>query len=137
MNQVLFMLLAAAEKGGQTGNKAAEEAGSFEWQGLVAVAVAAIVISLAYWLLRRWRQSRAQRLQNSPAHLLQELCTRHGLGGPAQRLLAVLAREQKLEHPATLFVDPRLWEANRLGATGKRHAAQLDRLRGQIFGTGR
>jgi hypothetical protein len=137
MNQIIFLLFAAAGKAGQPGDKVAAEGGGFEWPGLVVVAVAAILISLAYWLLRRWRMARAQQLQNSPAHLLQELCVRHGLGGPAQRLLAVLAREQMLEHPATLFVDPRMWEASRLGATGKHHAAQLDRLRGQIFGTGR
>jgi hypothetical protein len=134
---MLFLLFAAADKADQPGDKAAAEGGGFEWQGLVAVAGVAVLISLAYWLLRRWRLARAQRLQNSPAHLLHEFCVRHGLGGHAQRLLAVLAHEQKLEHPGVLFVDPRLWETGRLGTTGKRHATQFDRLREQIFGTGR
>jgi hypothetical protein len=137
MPRVLIVLIAAAEKTGATGERAAADASGFEWQGLAVVGALAAVISLGYWLLRRWRMTRARRLENSPAHLLKELCNRHGLGRTAQRILAELAREQGLEHPAVLMVDPRLWEVSRQGALGKRHAAELDRLREQIFGTGR
>lgn len=137
MPRVLIVLIGAAEKTGATGDKAAADGGSFEWQGLAVVGALATVISLGYWLLRRWRLTRARRLENSPAHLLQELCIRHGLGRSGHRLLAELAREQGLEHPAVLMVDPRLWEVSRQRALGKRHAAELDRLREKIFGTGR
>ena len=44
-----------------------------------------------------------------------------------------LAREQGLENPAQLFVDPRLWEPSRMGSLGKRYAAQLGRLQQRIF----
>jgi hypothetical protein len=137
MNRLLFLLFAAAEKTGQPGDKGAGDASSFGWQGLVVVGVLAALISLAYWFSRRWRQARAQKLLSSPAHLLVELCNRHGLGRPAQNLLAGLAREQGLQHPTLLFVDPRLWEASRLGALGTRYAAQLDGIREKIFDTAR
>ena len=70
---------------------------------------------------------------NSPAHLLQVLCARHGLARPDQRLLVSLARELRLENPAELFVDPRLWEPSRMGSLGTRYAAQFGRLRDRIF----
>ena len=137
MNRLFPWLFAAVEKAGDASDKGSADAGSFEWQGLVVVGVLAAVISLAYWFSRRWRQARAQQLLSSPAHLLVELCNRHGLGRPAQNLLAGLAREQRLQHPALLFIDPRLWEASRLGAFGTRYAAQLDGLREKIFDTAR
>ena len=137
MNPLAFLLLAAAEKSGASANKAADESSGIEWLAFAIVGLLAVAITLGYWLSRRWRQNRAQQLLNSPTHLLQELCVRHGIGRADQRLLAGLAREQKLEHPGLLFVEPRLWEAGRLGAYGKRYAVPLDRLREQIFATGR
>jgi hypothetical protein len=137
MNQLSFLLMAAAEKSGAAADKAADKSSGIEWLAFAIVGFLAAAITLGYWLSRRWRQNRAQQLLNSPPHLLQELCVRHGIGRADQRLLAGLAREQKLEHPGLLFVEPRLWEANRLGVYGRRYAVPLDRLREQIFGAGR
>jgi hypothetical protein len=128
-----LILLAVGESSAKTGDKLAEREAGFEWQGLAVVVVAAIIVTAALWWVKRWRTVRAQHLTNSPAHLLQALCTRHGLARPDQRLLVNLAREQRLEHPAQLFVDPRLWEPSRLGPLGKRYAAQLGRMRERIF----
>jgi hypothetical protein len=137
MHQFTFLLLAAAEKSGDSAENAAEEGSGIQWLAFAAVGLLAAVFMLGYWLSRRWRQARAQQLLNSPPHMLVELCARHGIGRSDQRLLAGLACEQRLEHPALLFVDPRLWEANRLGTYGERYAVPLDRLREQIFATGR
>jgi hypothetical protein len=137
MNQLSFLLMAAAEKSGTAADKSADEGSGTSWLAFAIVGFLATAITLGYWLSRRWRQTRAQQLLNSPTHLLQELCVRHGIGRADQRLLMGLAREQKLEHPGLLFVEPRLWEAGRLGAYGKRYAVPLDRLREQIFATGR
>lgn len=128
-----FWLLAASEKATKAGDKAASEEAGFEWPGLVLVVVTAMVVTGVVWFVRRWCLARAQQMINSPAHLLQLLCARHGLARPDQRLLASLAREQRLENPAVLFVDPRLWEPSRMGTLGKRYAAQFDGLRERIF----
>jgi hypothetical protein len=136
MNQ-FALLLAAAEKAGPAADKAADESSGIEWLAFAIVGLMAMAITLGYWFSRRWRQARALQLLNSPPHLLQELCVRHGLGRADQRLLAGLAREQKLDHPALLFVEPRLWETHKLGSYGKRYPVPLDRLREQIFGAGR
>lgn len=133
MHRLPLLLLAAGESAAKTGDKLAQQEAGFEWEGWAIAAIAVIAVTAALWWLKRWRTVRAQRLTNSPAHLLQELCARHGLAGPDQRLLASLAREQRLEHPAQLFVDPRLWEPSRTGPLGKRHAAQLGRMRERIF----
>jgi hypothetical protein len=130
----LSLLLAAGETAKQTAEKTANQNSGLEWQGMAVAAVTAILVMAGLWLAKRWRIVRARQLTNSPAHLLQELCVRHGLGRAEQRLLAGLAREQRLEHPAQLFVDPRLWETGRTGSVGKRYAAQLDRLRERVFG---
>lgn len=137
MNQLALLLMAAAGRSGTTADKAADESSGIEWLAFGIVGFLALAITLGYWLSRRWRLNRAQQLLNSPPHLLQELCVRHGIGRADQRLLAGLAREQKLDHPGLLFVEPRLWEAGRLGVYGKRYAVPLDRLREQIFATGR
>jgi hypothetical protein len=137
MNDLAFLLMAAVEKSGTAADKAADAGSGIEWLAFAIVGLLATAITLGYWLSRRWRQARAQQLLNSPPHLLQELCLRHGIGRADQRLLTGLAREQKLEHPGLLFVEPRLWEANRLGSYGRRYAVPLDRLREQIFSIGR
>ena len=137
MNDLAFLLMAAAEKSGAAADRAADESSGIEWLAFAIVGLLATAITLGYWFSRRWRQARAQQLLNSPPHLLQELCVRHGIGRADQRLLAGLAREQSLEHPGLLFVEPRLWEANLLGTFGKRYAVPLDRLRERIFATGR
>jgi len=128
-----LLLLAVGESAAKTGDKLANEGAGFEWQGLAVVVVTAIVVTAALWWFKRWRTVRAAHLTNSPPHLLQELCIRHGLARPDQRLLTSLAREQGLENPAQLFVDPRLWEPSRMGSLGRRYAAQLGRLQQRIF----
>jgi hypothetical protein len=128
-----ILLLAASDTASKTGDKVANQEAGFEWQGLALVLVTAMVVTGVVWWVRRWRLSRAQQMTNSPAHLLQVLCARHGLARPDHRLLVSLAHEQRLENPAQLFVDPRLWEPSRLGALGNRYAAQFGRLRERIF----
>jgi hypothetical protein len=126
-------LLAASDTATKAGDKAVDLEAGFEWQGLALVVVTAMVVTGVVWWVRRWRLARAQQMINSPAHLLQVLCARHGLARPDQRLLVSLARELRLENPAELFVDPRLWEPSRMGALGTRYAAQFGRLRDRIF----
>ena len=104
MNQLALLLIAAAGRSGTTADKAADESSGIEWLAFGIVGFLALAITLGYWLSRRWRQNRAQQLLNSPPHLLQELCVRHGIGRADQRLLAGLAREQKLEHPGLLML---------------------------------
>jgi hypothetical protein len=133
VHRIPLLLLAAGESSAKTGDKLAEQETGFGWQGMAVAAVAVFAVTAAFWWFKRWRAVRAERLTNCPAHLLQEVCVRHGLSGPDQRLLASLARELHLENPAQLFVDPRLWELSRLGPSAKRHAAQLGRMRERIF----
>lgn len=133
MHRILLLLLAAGESSAKSGDKLAVQETGFEWQGWALAAITTIAVTAALWWVKRWRAARALRRMNSPSHLLQDLCNRHGLAGHDQRLLANLAREQRLENPAELFVDPRLWEPSRMGALGKRYASQFGRLRERIF----
>ena len=74
-----------------------------------------------------------RRALNSPAQLLAELSTAHGLRYKQRQLLVRLARHHKLSQPALLFVEPTLWAAEKLGPTWDRARPELDALHKQLF----
>jgi hypothetical protein len=99
---------------------------------LAAVGGGFVFVALAV-LIRRWRRWR-QSQQDAPGRLLKELCTAHRLRARERRLILQLAAHQQLEHPATLFLEPALWERDRSGEVGVRRSRELAALAQQLFG---
>jgi hypothetical protein len=62
---------------------------------------------IAFWLLGAYlaRRERFRRTYN-PRGLFHELCHAHGLDRAGRTALWQLARQQELEHPARLFLEP-------------------------------
>ena len=50
-----------------------------------------------------------------------------------RRLLTHLAWQHRLPQPAMLFLDPSLWDAERLGPTWDAQAKKLSNLRERLF----
>lgn len=107
---------------------------SLDWGFVLPVlgALTALFLFVTWLTLRRLRV-RERRLLNSPAKLLAELCTAHGLRHRDRQLLTALARHHNLAQPAVLFVEPALWAAERLGPTWNRRGGELDELRARLF----
>lgn len=91
-------------------------------------------LGVVIWFVVRYMSQRERRTYNSPRRLFNELCYAHGFNRRERRLLQRLARGQRLDHPALLFVDPQYYQAPRLtDALAARHD-QLLHLRDLIFG---
>lgn len=96
---------------------------------LMVLSFAALV-----WLLSRIakRQERPGSC-NNPRLLFRSLCDAHHLDRSQRKLLERLARFRRLEHPAALFLDPRLFQTVDLPADLREHAGQLQRLCSGLF----
>jgi hypothetical protein len=107
---------------------------ALDWQTVLPLlGGAAVLVLLATWVtLRRLRQ-RERKTLNSPAKLLAELCQAHGLKHRQRQLLASLARQLNLQQPATLFIEPALWNVDGLGPSWQRCRGELDALRQRLF----
>jgi hypothetical protein len=92
----------------------------------------AIGLAITWFILRRLRL-RERRTLNSPAKLLAELCTAHGLAHRHRQLLTRLSRHHALAQPALLFIEPSLWSAEKLGPTWDRNRSELETLRARLF----
>ena len=72
---------------------------------LALLCLAALVFAL--WLLSAYvaRREKARRTY-SPRGLFQRLCQAHGLDRASRKKLWQLAQQERLEHPAQLFLEP-------------------------------
>jgi hypothetical protein len=132
MNSVPLFLLAAGERYWfHLRNPLQNVTFQAMWQNSVLFLGLALLAALGVWVvirLVRWRRNRL----NTPWGLFGELCVAHGLSYRERHLLKILAIQHGLSQPATLFVDPRLWE----GHGGKElfpHVDELRRLRERVF----
>jgi hypothetical protein len=100
------------------------------WIGLIVFM--AVLTGLArLTIFSQWRQR--QRKIFSPRKLFFEICRAHRLSWPERRLLWRLARSQKLEDPASLFLTPECFDISRLTVDVRAHAEELRRLRDRLF----
>ena len=108
--------------------------GSFPWEGPAALVAIGAAVAVIAWLASLWLRQHEQRNKNSPQRLLKELATAHQLTRRERKLLALLADHHHLLQPATLFVEPRLWEPDSLPAfaAGAR-AAEFGALKNRLF----
>lgn len=98
--------------------------------GLLIVAV----LIVGVWLLGRLFTMREERrTYNSPLRLFLSLCKAHGLRWSQQWLLWRVARSQRLENPAQLFVEPERFNEENLCPALRSRAAELQILREQLF----
>jgi hypothetical protein len=74
------------------------------------------------------------RLFNNPRVLFKALCRAHELDRAARRLLMRIARAQELNPPARLFLEPKLFELQRLGPAFQSRQAEIESLASKIFG---
>jgi hypothetical protein len=73
------------------------------WIGLAVVTAVAVVLLLVSKFVAR-RQSTKRSF--SPPGLFNQLCQAHALDRAATKALWRLARQDELEHPARLFLEP-------------------------------
>jgi hypothetical protein len=91
-------------------------------------------LALGVWLLARLlERCDGRRPTDSRWMLFVRLCGAHGLRWRERWLLWRIAREQRLDEPAWLFLDPRRLEAAAGGPFQGRSASQLEALRRRLF----
>ena len=78
------------------------------------------------------KQGRRGR-SNNPRKLFVSLCRAHGLNWSARRLLAKVARWQRLAQPGRLFVEPERFDVTNLSASLKRQQPRLVEIREMLF----
>lgn len=98
---------------------------------LVSFVVIAVAILVA--VLKRLSRETPQRPTNSPRRLFRDLCRLHGLDRSTRRLLKRLARQQQLDHPSRLFVEPERFDAHNLGSLAG-DQRRLHAIRQRLFG---
>ena len=100
------------------------------WPWLLVVAAGAVAyVTLA---IRRQRNDLTTAC-NSPGKLFRELASAHGLERRSAKLLKRLARAQRFEQPAQIFLTPTAFAADALPPALKGQAAELQQLRARLF----
>jgi hypothetical protein len=100
---------------------------------LVGLCVAGIT-AVAWGFSHYFGQFDLQRRGNSPRALFAQLCRTHALAWPQRQLLRRLAREQKLDTPAMLFIEPEHFEPSRWSRAMQPRGRDLEQIRQRLFG---
>jgi hypothetical protein len=100
---------------------------------LVGACVAAVTVLV--WALSRYiGQFDPRRRVSSPRALFAQLCQAHSLAWPERQLLRRLAREQELDMPAMLFIEPERFEPSRWSRAMRARGRELEQIRRRLFG---
>jgi hypothetical protein len=100
---------------------------------IFVIAVVVVIIAAVVWRELKRRAARTFRADSS-AKLFRELCAAHGIKRSSRRLLKQLAEARGVSDPATLFVEPRYFEAQSLPRELKASAKELRLLDETLFG---
>jgi|YNPBryunderm2012_1023409.scaffolds.fasta_scaffold02630_3 hypothetical protein len=103
--------------------------GGSEFWPVVVLVVAVLALG---WLLSRFL-TRSQQKQR-PWALFLALCRRHRLSWRECRLLWQLARTHSPQMPARVFLEPELFQPDRLSNHANAKTALLEQLRIRLFG---
>jgi hypothetical protein len=98
--------------------------------GLLLIGGISVLLVLFSWILH-WQQRR--RHYSSPRELFLSLCRAHRLRWKECWWLWQLARQQHLEDPGRLFLEPERFDASRIPPSLRRRQSEFDRLREQLF----
>ncbi len=104
------------------------------WSGLLIGMAAVTAVLLVWWMAARWLPESSRRPVGGPWRLFFALCGAHGLEWTDRWLVWRLARRQRLDHPARLFVEPERWAPANLGWLGPSRAERLAHVRERLFG---
>lgn len=102
-------------------------------QMFVWLVVAGLGIGLICALLVVGTRIAHRRRFNCHATVFGGLCKIHGLDAAARRLLKRVVRFHGLAQPGRLFVEPRWLDPANLGSSFQARAAELEKLRRQLF----
>lgn len=92
-------------------------------------------IAVALWILSRIQYYHtSQASYHSPLMLLLSLCKAHRLAWSQRWLLWRVARQQGLQDPARLFVEPERLDPANVGPVLRLRASQLEAIRRRVFG---
>jgi hypothetical protein len=106
---------------------------SWGWDQLGTIAAGAALMAAVCWFAMLVVRRRRERSSDSPWLLFKELCAAHGLSGRERKLLARLAQQRQLAHPAALFVEAGHFRQQGLGPAWTRSLPELERLRRRLF----
>jgi hypothetical protein len=95
-----------------------------------------IVVAIAAAVVWRVLKRRGARMfsSDSAAKLFRELCAAHGINRSGRRLLKQLADASGVSDPATLFVEPRYFQAEKIPRELRTSANELRLLGETLFG---
>jgi hypothetical protein len=136
MNHFAVGLFAEIGQSASSGGQPSASPSAWNLQAAIVVGAIAFllaVLSAVCWLVSRWLKARDEKTVNSPWGLFHELCAAQGLNHRERQWLSRLARQQGLDQPAALFVEPAWWEPDRLGPTWESVLPQLHELRNRLF----
>jgi len=104
--------------------------------GDVAIALLLFLgIAVALWVLSRIQYYHASETSyHSPLMLMFSLCRAHRLAWSQWWLLWRVARQQRLQDPARLFLEPERLDAANVGPVLRLRASQLEAICRRVFG---
>lgn len=97
------------------------------------LSMAALLITVVIVMYRSRERSKREFETDSPPRLFGELCHAHRLPWSSRRLLKRLAAAHGVSPPSALFVEPAHFDTAKLPAGLENSAAQVQRLREQLF----
>ena len=100
---------------------------------IVGWSVLAVVVILVVWRVVQAVAIRDGRSYTSPKRLFRDLCRLHGLDWPNRRLLRQIAKANRLDQPAHVFLQPALFDTAQLKPPLKPFAKQIRALGKKLF----
>ena len=100
---------------------------------LLSAALAVLLVAIVW--ISKTIDARQRKGYCSPRALFRELCSAHRLNRSSRHLLRRLARHHQLADPASVFVEPKLFDLEDAGSMPAARRDELISLRDRIFGT--
>ena len=98
------------------------------------VAGVGLLVAGGYWLYLVWLKRRDWQASQDPWHLFRQLCTAHQLNKSQVRLLKRLAKQDSLESPIPLFLEPERLRKIAKGTSARREQTKIQDLAKVLFG---
>jgi hypothetical protein len=129
-----FNLLADQGRLSEMGRNFRPGSGGVSFGQMLTFVLVLVGVGVVIWMLGRFANSRDRRGYYDAAALFRELCRAHGLDFRSRRLLSRVARRQRLDPPARVFLEPQCFEAASCDSELAPHREQLERLRDRLLG---
>ncbi len=133
MESLLLILLAQQDRIADLGRNFRGANAELSYKDLLLASFIVIGVAALVALLKRLSRDTPRRAINSPRRLFRDLCRLHGLDRASRGLLRRLARQQQLDHPARLFVEPERFDPCNLGPLANQ-ARRYQAIHQRLFG---